>query len=149
MEFLKAIRVVNPSTSLDLYKISSDTTNYTEQTFESKDQIEIQFDYAEIKKLKLEYLVGHPAPECWGFKLEIKPSYGSELLTLNSFLDQILRSSSWLIGKYSYTLIRIKKIEKETDEEKNYKLLMQSKIFSGGFIEKNLHLFSKRTIKKL
>ena len=29
--------------------------------------------------------------------------------------------------------MRIKKVEKETDEEKNYKLLMQSKILSGGF----------------
>lgn len=71
------------------------------------------------------------------------------MLTLNNFLDQILRSCSWLIGRFSYCLMRIKKLEKETDEEKNYKLLMQSKIFSGGFSQSHLHLFSKRTIKKL
>jgi hypothetical protein len=64
-------------------------------------------------------------------------------------LDQILRSCSWLIGRFSYSLIRIKKTDKETDEEKNYKLLLQSKIFSGGFENRNLHLFGKRTVKKL
>jgi hypothetical protein len=87
MEFLKAVRVVNPATQMDIYRISSDTTTHTEQTLDSKDEIEIQFDYADIKKMKLEYLVGHPAPECWGFKIEVQPSFGSELLTLNSFLD--------------------------------------------------------------
>jgi hypothetical protein len=114
-----------------------------------KDEIEILFDYADVKKLKLEYLIGHPAPEAYGFKIEITPSFGSELLTLNNFLDQILRSCSWLIGRFSYCLIRVKKVEKESDEEKNYKLLLQSKILSGGFHEKSIHLFSKRTIKKM
>lgn len=87
MDFFKAIRIVNHHIQIDLYRISSDTTNYTEQTFESKDEIEVQFDYGDIKKLKLDYLIGHPAPECYGFKIEIKPSFGSELLTLNSFMD--------------------------------------------------------------
>ncbi len=56
---------------MDLYKISNDTKTFTEQTLDSKDEIEVQFDYADVKKMKLEYLIGHPAPECWGFKLEI------------------------------------------------------------------------------
>ena len=149
MDFMKAIRVVNQQSQIDLLRISSDTTNYTEQIIESKDAIEIQFDYADIKKLKLEYLVGHPAPECFGFKLEIKPSFGSELLTLNNFMDQILRSCSWLIGRFAYCLVRVKKVDKEADDEKNYKLLLQSKILSGCFQDRFLHLFSKRTIKKL
>ncbi len=41
MEFLKGIRVVNYASQLDLFKISSDTVNYTAQTFDSKDEIEI------------------------------------------------------------------------------------------------------------
>jgi hypothetical protein len=45
--------------------------------------------------------------------------------------------------------MRIKKVEKETDEEKNYKLLLQSKIFSGGFNDKVLLQFSKKNIKKI
>jgi len=45
--------------------------------------------------------------------------------------------------------MKIKKIEKESEEEKNYKLLLQSKIFSGGFEHRFLHLYSKKTIKKL
>lgn len=137
MEFLKSIKFVNPATGFDLLKISSDTANHDEVTVECKDEIEVQYEYSDLKKLKLEYLVGHPAPECWGFKIEVKPSFGSELLTLNAFLDQILRSSIWMIGRFSYTLMRVKKAvptagEKESDEDKNYKLLMQSKILSGG-----------------
>lgn len=97
----------------------------------------------------MEYLVGHPAPECYGFKLEIIPQFGSELLTLNSFLDQILRSSTWLVGRFSYSLMRIKKVEKESEEEKNYKALLQAKIFSGGFEDRHIAQFSKKTIKKL
>lgn len=87
MDFMKAIRVVNAASGIDLFRISSDTVTVNDQVIESKDEIEIHFDYADIKKMKLEYLIGHPAPECYGFKLEIKPSFGSELLTLNSFLD--------------------------------------------------------------
>jgi hypothetical protein len=87
MDFLKCIKFVNPATGIDLHKISSGTNNHNEVTVECKDQIEVQFEYADIKKLKLEYLIGHPAPECWGLKIEVKPSFGSELLTLNSFLD--------------------------------------------------------------
>ncbi len=94
-------------------------------------------------------MIGHPAAECYGFKLEIVPVFGSEILTLNSFLDQILRSSSWLIGRFAYSLMRIKKVEKETDEEKNYKLLLQSKIMSGGFEMHVMPQLSKKTIKKL
>lgn len=45
--------------------------------------------------------------------------------------------------------MRIKKADKETDEEKNYKLLLHSKIFSGGFENRFLNHFSKRTIKRL
>jgi hypothetical protein len=45
--------------------------------------------------------------------------------------------------------MRIKKVEKESEEEKNYKLLLHSKIFSGGFEDRFLNQFSKRTIKKL
>lgn len=45
--------------------------------------------------------------------------------------------------------MRIKKVDKETDEEKNYKLLLQSKILSGGFENHVLPQFSKKTIKKL
>jgi hypothetical protein len=86
-EFLKSIRVVNYSNQMDLLKISNDTTNYTTVICDSKDDIEIQFDYADLKKLKLEYLIGHPVPECYGFKLEITPSFGSEILNLTSFLD--------------------------------------------------------------
>jgi hypothetical protein len=41
MDFLKSIRVVNYASQIDLYKISSDTNNYTAQTFDSKDEIEI------------------------------------------------------------------------------------------------------------
>ena len=54
-----------------------------------------------------------------------------------------------MVGRYAYSLIRIKKVEKETDEEKNYKLLLQSKIFSGGFNDKVLVNFSKKNIKKI
>jgi|LauGreDrversion4_2_1035121.scaffolds.fasta_scaffold3283375_2 hypothetical protein len=72
---------------MDLYRISSDTNTYTSQTMDCKDEIEIQFEYADLKKQKLDYLIGHPAPECYGFKIEITPSFGSELLTLNNFLD--------------------------------------------------------------
>jgi len=54
-----------------------------------------------------------------------------------------------MIGRFSYSLIKIKKPEKETDEEKNYRLLLHSKIFSGGVENKHLHFFSKRTIKRL
>jgi len=32
--------------------------------------------------------------------------------------------------------MRIKKVDKESDEEKNYKQLLQAKIFSGGFEER-------------
>jgi hypothetical protein len=84
---LKSIRVVNYSNQMDLHKISSDTTNYNTVICDSKDDIEIQFDYADLKKLKLEYLIGHPVPECYGFKLELTPSFGSEILNLTSFLD--------------------------------------------------------------
>ena len=149
MDFLKAIRVMNPQSNIDLYRISSETTTYTTQIIESKDEMKIEFEYSDIKKLKLEYLVGHPVPDCYGYKLEIAPLFGSELLSLNDYLDQVLRSCSWLIGRFSYSLIRIRKVDKETDEEKNYKLLLHSKIFSGGFENRFLHLFSKRTIKKL
>jgi hypothetical protein len=109
---------------MDLIKISSDTVNYNVQVCDAKDELEVQFDYADIKKLKLEYLIGHPVPECYGFKLEITPCFGSEILTLSSFLDQILRSSTWLLGRFAYSLMRVKKVEKESDEEKNYKLLL-------------------------
>lgn len=54
---------------------------------ESKNEVRIEFDYADIKKLKLEYLVGHPVPDCYGIKIELTPSFGSELLTLNDYLD--------------------------------------------------------------
>lgn len=40
-------------------------------------------------------------------------------------------------------------MDKETDEEKNYKLLLQSKILSGGFNDKVLLQFSKKNIKKI
>jgi len=53
------------------------------------------------------------------------------------------------VGRYAYSLMRIKKVDKETDEEKNYKLLLQSKIFSGGFSDKVLLQFSKKNIKKI
>ena len=149
MDFIKSIRVVNYSNQIDLMKISSDTIKYTEQSLDCQDDIEVQFDYADVKKQKLEYLIGHPAPECYGFKLEIVPQFGSELLTLNNFLDQILRSSTWLVGRFSYYLMRIKKVEKESDEEKNYKALLQAKIFSGGFQDRQIQHFSRKTIKKL
>lgn len=86
-EFLKSIRVVNYSTQVDLAKFSSDSSNFNVIVCESKDDIEIQFDYADLKKLKLEYLIGHPVPECFGFKLEITPEFGSEILNLTSFLS--------------------------------------------------------------
>lgn len=41
MEFMKAIRVVNSATQVDLYRISSDTKTYTEQALDSKDEIEV------------------------------------------------------------------------------------------------------------
>ncbi len=150
MDFMKAIRVVNPHTKVDVHRYSSDsnTANNT-VIIDSKDEIIIEFDYADIRKQKLEYLVGHPVLDCYGFKLEIVPKFESEILTLNDFLDQILRSCTWLIGRFAYSLIKMKKIEKETDEEKNYKLLLHSKIFSGGFENRFLHIFSKRTIKRL
>jgi hypothetical protein len=62
--------------------------------------------------------------DCYGYKFEVVPDFGKEMQTLNDFLDQILRSCTWLIGRFSYCLIRIKKLDKETDEEKNYKLLL-------------------------
>ena len=49
--------------------------------------MKIEFEYSDIKKLKLEYLVGHPVPDCYGYKLEIAPLFGSELLSLNDYLD--------------------------------------------------------------
>ena len=149
MDFFKAIRVVNVQTQQDLLRISSDTTTHTAIECEAKDEVRIEFDYADVKKLKLEYLLGHPVPDCFGFKLDIVPRFGSELLTLNDYLDQILRACTWLIGRFAYSLVRVKKAEKETDEEKNYKLLLHSKIFSGGFENRFLPLFSKRTIKRL
>lgn len=54
-----------------------------------------------------------------------------------------------MVGRYAYSLMRIKKVDKETDEEKNYKLLLQSKILSGGFNDKVLLHFSKKNIKKI
>ena len=54
-----------------------------------------------------------------------------------------------MIGRFAYSLIRIKKVDKESDEEKNYKLLLQSKILSGGFEEKVLASFSKKNVKKI
>ena len=150
MEFMKGIRIVNPHNKLDAHRYSSDSNTAGNTVIvDSKDHIVIEFDYADIRKQKLEYLVGHPVPDCYGFKLKIVPKFESEILTLNDFLDQILRSSTWLIGRFAYSLIKMKKTEKETDEEKNYKLLLHSKIFSGGFENRFLHIFSKRTIKRL
>jgi hypothetical protein len=45
--------------------------------------------------------------------------------------------------------MRIKKVEKESEEEKNYKQLLSAKIFSGGFEQRQVSQFSKKTIKKL
>lgn len=148
MDFLRAIRVINPATGEEIYRLTNDSST-APQTLVAKDQIEFIFDYIDIKKQKLEYLVGHPVPECYGYFFSIVPNFNKDLLDLKEYLDQILRSCSWLIGRFSYSLIRIKKAEKETDEEKNYKLLLHSKIFSGGFENRYLHLFSKRTVKKM
>lgn len=148
MDFLRAVKIINTVTGEEIYRHSNDSSN-SSQTLIIKDEIEFVFEYIDIKKSKLEYLVGHPVPDCYGFKFEVTPGFGKEMLDLKDYLDQILRSCSWLIGRFSYSLIKIKKGEKETDEEKNYKLLLHSKIFSGGFENRYLHLFSKRTVKKM
>ena len=149
MEFLRTIRLVDPSNGNDLLRISNDTSSLNNQIIVVRDELDVIFEYTDIKKNKLEYLLGNPALDCYGYRLDIVPNFGKSLLNLNEYLDQILRSCSWLIGRFSYNLIRIKKIDKESDEEKNYKLLLHSKIFSGGFENRFLHLFSKRTIKRL
>ena len=41
MEFMKSIRVVNYSNQLDLLKIASDSKNYTQQSLDCKDEIEV------------------------------------------------------------------------------------------------------------
>ena len=87
MDFMRAIRIINPSNNNDLLRVSNDTTNLPTQTLIIKDELELIFEYTDIKKHKLEYLVGHPAPDCYGFKFEIKPIFEKELLGLNEYLD--------------------------------------------------------------
>ena len=87
MDFLKGIRVMNPHNKLDIHRFSSETTDFKERVCDSKDSIEIHFEYSDIKKLRLEYLVGHPVPDCYGYKIEITPFFSSELLNLNQYLD--------------------------------------------------------------
>mmetsp|Transcript_9492 Transcript_9492/g.9038 ORF Transcript_9492/g.9038 Transcript_9492/m.9038 type:complete len:322 (-) Transcript_9492:565-1530(-) len=147
-EFMRAIRFIDPNTQNILYQVSGDTTSHASQQLLVRDQVEVTFEYTDIKKNNLEHMIGAPA-DCYGYKFEVVPEFGKQLQDLIEYLDQILRSCTWLIGRFSYSLIKIKKPEKETDEEKNYKLLLHSKIFSGGFENKHLHNFSKRTVKKL
>ena len=105
-----------------LMQVASDTTKHSEQILVSNDKIEFQFEYADIKKMNMEHLVGTQVEGmCYGYEFEIEPKFGKPLLTLNSYLKEILRQATWLIGRYSYNLIKVKKPEKETDEEKNYK----------------------------
>ena len=59
MDFMKGIKAVDPSTNKDLHRISSETASGN-WVFESKDEIKIEFEYSDLKKLRLEYLIGHP-----------------------------------------------------------------------------------------
>jgi hypothetical protein len=104
--------------------ITNDTNDHEQKEFLVKDEIEIVFEYSDIKKQNLGYLIGNMAEGIYGYKIDIVPKFGKELLGLKEYLDSILRSCTWLIGRFSYSLIRIRRIEKETDEEKNYKLLV-------------------------
>jgi hypothetical protein len=87
LDFLRVIKIIDPSNGNELLRISNDTNNMDNQHLLVKDELEVVFEYSDLKKLKLEYLVGHPVPECWGIKLEIVPGFGKDLLNLNEYLD--------------------------------------------------------------
>lgn len=77
MDFMKAIKIVNPQTNAELYRISSETSTHNQEVIESKDEMNIEFEYNDIKKLKLEYLIGHPVPDCYGYRIVVKPQFGT------------------------------------------------------------------------
>ena len=76
MEFLRTIRLVNPQTGEDLLRITNDTNNLSNKVLVVQDEIEVVFEYTDIKKNKLEYLLGNPVLDCNGYKLDIVPSFG-------------------------------------------------------------------------
>lgn len=68
----------------------------------------------------------------------------------------MIRRLSWLVGSISFSLIHVKseelthdELKKETADQKMTRLLMESKILSGGIEVRFLSTFAQETKDKL
>ena len=68
---------------------------------------------------------------------------------LFTFCEETSRSLTWFIGKTAYGFIITRKPKKLTEEEKMHKLLLHSKLVSGGIENRFINLFSKDTLHVL
>ncbi len=65
-------------------------------------------------------------------------------------LKCLVRKTAWLVGSLSFNLIRVKKMQQTTDpKEKMIRMLMESKVLSGGIESRFLPTFDKATKEKL